>query len=320
MGLYNGSVITNAGAAMIASAIAGQKTVEITAVKTSSHVYSSGTNLAELTSISDIVQTTRPSSIQVYNDTTVQVVARFSNANVANTYSVNTLGVYAKYTGGSEILLAVITAVTPDEVESGTGTSLAAYVYNVQMVIGNAPQVTLTVNDAGTATTADLNRIAQEKVSTIGGDLSQTVISNATSSSASFPALNIGDTMQVILGKLIKLRADVVSGLNGKATVSNLQSLDTPVNIFIQTTDWQSNGTNYTCTKSCAKASTDNACRLEFVPANPSTMTAENLRALRKSLSYIYPRPTLGDGSVTFYASQVPTVAITFAAVGGLVS
>ena len=320
MGLYNGSVITNAGAAMIASAIAGGKTVEFTAVKTSSHVYSSGTNLAELTSISNIVQSISPSSVQVYNETTVQVVARFSNANVVNTYSVNTLGVYAKYTGGSETLLAVITAVTPDVVESGTGTSLAAYVYNVQMVISNAPQVTLTVNDAGTATTADLNRIAQEKVQAIGGDLSQTIINSATSSSASFPALNIGDTMQVMLGKLIKLRADIVSGLDDKATKNNLQSLDTPVSIVIQPTDWQSSGSNYTCTKSCAKASTDNACRVEFIPANPASMTAANLRILRKNLSYLYPRPVLGNGSVTFYASQAPTIALTFAAVGGLVS
>ena len=320
MGLYNGSVITNAGAAMIASAIAGSKTVEFTAVKTSSHVYPSGTNLAELTSLANIVQTSQPSSVQVYKQTTVQVVARFSNANVANNYNVNTLGVYAKYTGGAETLLAVITAVKPDEIESGTGTSLAAYVYNVQMVISNASQVTLSVNDAGTATSADLRRIELEKVSTVGGDLSETVISNATSTTASFPAFNIGDTMQIIFGKLIKLRADIVSALNGKATKTNLQSLDTPVNIVLMTSDWTNSGSNYSCTKSCAKASTNAACRVEFVPANPSNMTAADLKALHKSLSYLYPRPALGNGTVTFYASQIPTVDITLAAVGGLVN
>ena len=319
MGKYNGAVITTAGQNVISQAISGTELTWLT-MKTSSTAIPAGTNVETLTTLSGIEQTSKITDASVYGNNVIQLSARFSNTNISTAYYIQTVGIYGQLAGGSETLIAVMTAVTPDEVEPGTGTSLAAYVYNVQMVIGNAPQVTLTVNDAGTATTADLNRIALEKVSTIGGDLSQTVIGNATSSSASFPAFNIGDTMQVILGKLIKLRADVVSGLNGKATVSNLQSLDTPINIVIQTTDWQSNGTNYTCTKSCAKASTNNACKLEFVPANPSTMTAENLRALHKSLSYIYPRPTLGNGSVTFYASQVPTVAITFAAVGGLVS
>jgi hypothetical protein len=41
---------------------------------------------------------------------------------------------------------------------------------------------------------------------------------------------------------------------------------------------------------------------------------------LQKNLSYLFTRPTIGDKKVTFTAVTKPTIALTFAVVGGAVS
>ena len=160
MGVYNATVITNAGQNLIASAIAGGQAINFTAVKTSTHVYPAGTALQNLTSLSDVKQTVAPTSVDVYNNNVVQVSARVPNTGIATAYLINTIGLFGS-AGGAETLIAVLTAQTPDEVPVFDAEAPAAFIFNIQMTIQNADEVVFEVNDTGTATVADLNRVAQ---------------------------------------------------------------------------------------------------------------------------------------------------------------
>ena len=102
MGQYRSAVITDAGQALLADAISESGTVTFSAIKTSSYAYPQGTNIAGLTDLQDIVQTVTPFSVQVFNDTMLQVSARFDNSDVASAYLIQTLGAYAQIVcGGS---------------------------------------------------------------------------------------------------------------------------------------------------------------------------------------------------------------------------
>lgn len=160
MGVYNATVITNAGQNLIASAIAGGQAINFTAVKTSTHVYPAGTALQNLTSLSDVKQTVAPTSVDVYNNNVVQISARVPNTGIATAYLINTIGLFGS-AGGAETLIAVLTAQTPDEVPAFDAEAPAAFIFNIQMTIQNADEVVFEVNDTGTATVADLNRVAQ---------------------------------------------------------------------------------------------------------------------------------------------------------------
>lgn len=271
-GVYNGAVVTSVGAALIASAIAGGDTVEWTKARTSSSQPS--TPLEALTSLTDIEQTVDISFAQVVNSNVIQVSARFPNENVLANYYIEAIGIYAKVSGGSETLIAVVTATTPDEQEAGSGTSMSAHIYNIQMQISNASSVTMQVSSAGTASATDLSL----------------------------------------------LQAQIASDLALKVDITTLQAIDTPVQVTIATTDWTASGVNWTCTKTCTKATTDAYCVLKLVPANPGTLTAAQLKTLQKNLSYLYPRPTVGSGNITFLTSTKPTISLTFDVVGGAVS
>lgn len=161
MGVYNATVITNAGQNLITSAIAGGEPINFTAVKISTHVYPAGTALQNLTSLSDVKQTVAPTSVDVYNNNVVQISARVPNTGIATAYLINTIGLFGSVGSGSETLIAVLTAQTPDEVPVFDAEAPAAFIFNVQMTLQNADEVVFEVNDTGTATVADLNRLAQ---------------------------------------------------------------------------------------------------------------------------------------------------------------
>lgn len=161
MGVYNATIITTAGQNLIASAIAGGEAVNFSSLKTSTHVYPAGTSLQNLTALDDVKQSVSPTSVDVYNNNIVQVSARVPNTGIATAYLINTIGLFGQVTGGTETLIAVLTAETPDEVPVFDPESPAAFIFNVQMTIQNADTVTFEVNDSGTATVADLNRVAQ---------------------------------------------------------------------------------------------------------------------------------------------------------------
>ena len=93
---------------------------------------------------------------------------------------------------------------------------------------------------------------------------------------------------------------------------------NTPEQVTIAIADWTADGVNFKAVKSCNKASTSNACVLHISPANPAQLTDAKRKELLKNVGYIYPKPTVGNKTITFLASRKPTVAMTFDVVGGI--
>lgn len=214
MGKYNGAVITTAGANVISQAISGTE-LTWTVMRSSSVAIPEGTDIAALTSLTGIEQTAAITDASVYGTSTIQVSARFSNTGVATAYLLETIGIYGQLAGGAETLIAVMTAVTPDQMPVYDADSPSAFIYNSQITVQDAETVVMTVNDTGTATVADLNR----KIDLEGGDLSNAKGKTFTASTALYPVISAGDTFKVMCGKIAKFCADIIKPFT-KATAS----------------------------------------------------------------------------------------------------
>lgn len=214
MGKYNGAVITTAGANVISQAISGTE-LTWTVMRSSSVAIPEGTDIAALTSLTGIEQTAAITDASVYGTSTIQVSARFSNTGVATAYLLETIGIYGQLAGGAETLIAVMTAVTPDQMPVYDADSPSAFIYNSQITVQGAETVVMTVNDTGTATVADLNR----KIDLEGGDLSNAKGKTFTASTALYPVISAGDTFKVMCGKIAKFCADIIKPFT-KATAS----------------------------------------------------------------------------------------------------
>lgn len=147
---------------MVAQATSGGGTIVFTDVKTSSYSYPSGTNIASLTDLQDIVQTVQPSSVGVFNDTMIQISARFDNSEVEQEYLIQTIGIYAQAEGDSPVLFAVLQATSPDQMPPSSNISPSAFIYNIQITVQRASQITVTVSPAGAASVQDLENLKAE--------------------------------------------------------------------------------------------------------------------------------------------------------------
>lgn len=157
MGVYRQSVITNVGRSLAARVLAENKSMIFTQVKTSEYAYLEGTNIPSLTDLRDIVQAAAPSSAQVFNNSMVQVSARFDNDKIPRKYRIETIGLYARMDGeDDDILFSVNQAETPDEMPEHSDVSPSAFIYNIQVTIQNASEISFTTNPAGTATVQDI--------------------------------------------------------------------------------------------------------------------------------------------------------------------
>ena len=167
MGVYKSAIITAAGINLVAESLTGDKTISFSTAKASSYAYPAETNFSELTDLQDVMQSVEPSSAQVINGNIVQATVRFSNEKVENDYLIQTIGLYAKINDGDEILFSVLQAITPDQMPKQNPVSPTAYIYNIQTVVNQASQITVTVNPAGTATVQDIINLENSKVSIV---------------------------------------------------------------------------------------------------------------------------------------------------------
>ena len=155
MGTYNSAVITNGGQSMIAQAVAGTS-LEFTTIKTSSYAYPAGTNLATLTTISGIKQSKDITGAAVYNSRVIKISTAVDNTGISTAYTINTIGIYAKVGSSAESLFAVVTASAADTMPAYDSRPYS-YIYEINLTMQNAANVTVTVNAAGLVNVADLN-------------------------------------------------------------------------------------------------------------------------------------------------------------------
>ena len=155
MGTYNSAVITNGGQSMIAQAVAGAS-LEFTTIKTSNYAYPAGTNLATLTTINGIKQSKDITGAAVYNSRVIKISAAVDNTGISTAYTINTIGIYAKVGSSAESLFAVVTASAADTMPAYNSKPYS-YIYEINLTMQNAANVTVTVNAAGLVNVADLN-------------------------------------------------------------------------------------------------------------------------------------------------------------------
>lgn len=218
MGQYNKAVLTAAGENLIARTLAGEIQLNITKAKTSNYIYPASTDFKSLTDMQGIKQTATDPVTAVYNDTMIQTRVLFSNEEIASTYYIHNIGLYAME-GTQEVLFCIVTAESPDEMPQYNGVASTSYIYNIQNVVQDAAQLNITVNPSGTATIQDV----LERVDATGGDISETVIETLDTVADKYPVPAAGESVKRFFGKVLTF-------------LRNIRPLTWDINIYVSTT------------------------------------------------------------------------------------
>lgn len=296
MGVYKKAIITDAGEALRARAVAGEVSMQFSHAKTSTYVYPDGTDLTKLTDLQEIRQTVIPSNVQITNDTLISVRSLFGNEQINEAYLIQNVGVYAT-DGENEILFAVCQAITPDQMPAYDGVAPSSFIYNVQLTVSQAAQISLVVNTAGTATTQDVLELEQKKVNGNGGDISETVITTAEESQAEYPVPAAGDSAKVFLGKTRKFFADIKKSVR-------------IVKVTLLASDWTGDTAPYEQTVVIDSVTTKDNPILVSALEDGADLAAQ--KAYSKAFGILASGTGItADGSVTFKVYKKPTTDIT---------
>lgn len=144
MATYNQFVVTDAGRALLAKAVANKGTFTISSIKTSSHTYTQSA-IAALTSLDDIRQSFPLASATTVDSTTIKLEFNVTNVGLDASYTLATLGVYATY-NDSETLFAVSTANDPDVMNAEQAGALVRNILTtVYIKTSNASSISIAV-------------------------------------------------------------------------------------------------------------------------------------------------------------------------------
>ncbi len=225
MGKYNSAIITTEGINMFASAIGGGDTVTFMTMQASSHAYPSTTDFMSLTSLQDVEATVNVNYAGVYNTNVVQVSARFDNDGVSTAYLINTLGLFAKLGSGTPKLVAVVTAVTPDQMPVYDANNPSAFIYNLQCTVQNAGSMAVSVNPAGTVTVEQFNEEMATKLGRTDNAVSATKLVTSRSLTVdlgSTTAANFDGTSDASIG--VSGELPIENGGTGASTQAGARS------------------------------------------------------------------------------------------------
>ncbi|RHA11757.1 hypothetical protein DW949_08355 [Megasphaera sp. AM44-1BH] len=144
MATYNQFVVTDAGRALLAKAVANKGTFTVSSIKTSSHTYTQSA-IAALTSLDDIRQSFPLASATTVDSTTIKLEFNVTNVGLSASYTLATLGVYATY-NNSETLFAVSTANNPDVMNAEQAGALVRNILTtVYIKTSNASSISIAV-------------------------------------------------------------------------------------------------------------------------------------------------------------------------------
>ena len=144
MATYNQFVVTDAGRALLAKAVANKGAFTVSSIKTSSHTYTQSA-IANLTSLDDIRQSFPLASATTVDSTTIKLEFNVTNVGLSASYTLATLGVYATY-NNSETLFAVSTANGPDVMNAEQAGALVRNILTtVYIKTSNASSISIAV-------------------------------------------------------------------------------------------------------------------------------------------------------------------------------
>lgn len=176
MAEFSKLVITKKGQALLAKMIAGVKNINFTHVS-SSNVEYTVEQLEELTSLSEIKQTSLISEKVRASDVTVKIEAAFNNFELTSGYYMRTLGLYAVDPDEGEILYGVTVEMSGNcYVPPYNGITVSGTYIQLVITVGNAENVSLEVNPGAVATVKQVNDLANIVEAHIKNSIGSTII------------------------------------------------------------------------------------------------------------------------------------------------
>lgn len=154
--------ITDKGKDLIAREVAGATDLTFTKISASNNKLADAVNLETLINLDGIKQTVNVSKIEKLGISQVKVTATFNNSGLMNGYSMESLGIYARDTAGTETLFAVTVADKADFMPATNGINLSTVTVEFLFNISNTENVSLSVNTEALATAEMLNLLKNE--------------------------------------------------------------------------------------------------------------------------------------------------------------
>ncbi|MCD8209182.1 MAG: hypothetical protein LUD72_14685, partial [Bacteroidales bacterium] len=156
MAEFSKIIPTDNGRALMADVMAGA-TMEFTKMVLSDTEYSED-ELYTLTDIADIKQESELSAITVTGNASVRISAAFTNEGLTEGYTIRSVGLYARQTGGSEILYAAAIETTGTyDMPAQTGTTVSSAYMSWVVTVGNSENVSVEVSSNAYALAVEVN-------------------------------------------------------------------------------------------------------------------------------------------------------------------
>ncbi len=145
--IWNPSVLTANGKALLAKAQAGRTSIKITKAQTGSGSYSASESLEARTALKSGVQEFPISDKSINNDSTLILKITISNKNetsqLANGYEIKEFGIFANDPDKGEILYSIATAATSDYMPAYNGEIPAVINMSYYLEVANAASVVI---------------------------------------------------------------------------------------------------------------------------------------------------------------------------------
>ena len=154
--------ITDKGKDLITREIAGITELTFTKISASSNKLADTVNLETLINIDEVKQTVNVSKVEKMGTSQIKVTATFNNSGLMNGYGMETLGIYAKDTAGTEVLFAVTVAGTADFMPATNGINLSTVTVELIFNLSNTDNVSLSVDAAALVTVWTFNSFKSE--------------------------------------------------------------------------------------------------------------------------------------------------------------
>lgn len=149
------SVITDEGAAFLATIIAGQGTINFNTVKYSSTDYTASPQTLTKDNFAGVFATNSTPSASAASPSTISVRTAITNSGIAADTSLYSIGVIADDGNGNSALVCVCVTDTPDVISEDTGAT-STYAYNINFGVSSTDNITVTGSVAGALYISDI--------------------------------------------------------------------------------------------------------------------------------------------------------------------
>lgn len=144
MAKWKNTVMTDAGIALLNSVVSGE-TIEITSVKAGSGSVPV-VDLRDQTELQNVKQTLQINKIRTSNDGIVTISAILASLELAESYELQQIGIYAKDAYNVEILFAIAQSDDATTIPSNTEMPLYSIVFSFSFVMQNDVSMTATID------------------------------------------------------------------------------------------------------------------------------------------------------------------------------